>query len=159
MAEESVIDFGCGAGYYSTIVPGEYVGVDLNQRYITFAEKKYNQSNRNFLCHNITCTEFSSKQFDKSMYLCVMHHLSDDDNHKALKELQRITQKRCVIVDLWPSENKLRRFIQDNDPGGYLREIENQETLILPYFQIIKRNKFYTNSKLAELSLFIVTPK
>ena len=37
-----ILDFGCGAGYFSTLFdPKKYVGIDINKSFINLAKSKY----------------------------------------------------------------------------------------------------------------------
>src|ERR1039458_5294803 len=37
----TLLDVGCGTGHYARIAPGRYVGIDIDERYIRHARKKY----------------------------------------------------------------------------------------------------------------------
>src|SRR5262249_13376759 len=71
---ESVLDLGCGCGGFAQAVPGDYVGIDLNPRYIAFARRRFGTPRRRFLCMNLA--DLDGKQsFDKAIMASILHHL------------------------------------------------------------------------------------
>jgi len=154
---EKVLDFGCGVGDYCTAVKGDYYGVDLNPDFINYAKNKY--KDKTFEVRDILETKFVNNTFDKSMYISMMHHFNDIDNARILEELAKVTKKFIIIVDLYPSKNPFRWFMQKNDQGKFLRPLSRQSDLIRKYFDIIDIQKFYSNSHNNSHSLFIARPK
>src|SRR5262249_6961182 len=49
-----ILDIGCGIGQYSQITQGKYLGVDLNDRYISYATRRRSKANRSFRCQDVT---------------------------------------------------------------------------------------------------------
>jgi 2-polyprenyl-3-methyl-5-hydroxy-6-metoxy-1,4-benzoquinol methylase len=103
---ERGLDLGCGCGGFSLAVPGEYVGIDLDPRYIAFARRRFGDARRRFACMNLAELD-RSETFDKAIMASVLHHLSDRDAHTVLGQLARMVRSRVVVMDLDPRLGKL----------------------------------------------------
>ena len=71
-----VLDFGCGAGYFSTLFnPKKYVGIDINKSFINLAKTKF--INHRF--YNFDQKKLLNKYKNKIDYILinnVIHHLN-----------------------------------------------------------------------------------
>ena len=91
-----ILDFGCGAGYFSTLFnPNKYVGIDINKSFINLAKSKY--INHKF--YNFSEKEKLKKYKNKINFILinnVIHHL----NKKQLKEnfsfIKKIVKKYYI---------------------------------------------------------------
>src|SRR5438874_1997292 len=78
---DRVLDVGCGPGDIFSMMPAvEYVGLDVSERYIAAAERRYGDRAR-FAC--LDCLDASTAQleelghFDIVMAVGLMHHFDD----------------------------------------------------------------------------------
>ena len=84
-----VLDIGCGTGGILAHLPRvEYVGFDLNARYIAEAIARYGSQGR-FLCADVNAAPQESEgSFDRILAIALLHHL-DDGEAVALMALAR----------------------------------------------------------------------
>jgi len=154
--DEKIIDIGCGLGNFSQATPGDYTGIDLNKSFIKFAKKKYRNKNKKFLVMDATKLPYSNNNFDKSMFLSMLHHFSEEENQKVLKELARVTKKYIVILDTLPTKKFVAGFLVKMDRGNYIRPLEEQLIILKKHFKIISCIKH--NAFLSYHSLIICEP-
>ncbi|HJN57152.1 MAG TPA: methyltransferase domain-containing protein, partial [Candidatus Woesearchaeota archaeon] len=107
---EKVLDIGCGLGNLNRATDGSYTGIDLNKSFINFAKKNYANKNKNFIVMDVTKLSFKNKSFDKSMFISMLHHFSDEENEKILREASRVTKKYMIVLDLLPTKGILTNF-------------------------------------------------
>ena len=154
---EKVLDIGCGLGNFNKATNGEYTGVDLNKSFINFANKNYSNKNKNFVIMDVTKLKFKNKSFDKSMFISMLHHFSDKDSDRILKEAGRVTKKYLVLLDLLPTKRLLANFLYKMDRGSNIRPLEDQFRLVKKYFKVIKYRKF--DALMSSHSLMVCRPK
>ena len=102
---EKVLDIGCGIGNFSKVTEGSYLGIDANKSFIDFANKNYGTENKKFIVMDAKKLKFKDKSFDKSIFISMLHHFSDGDSKKVLKEASRVTKKYMVILDILSIKN------------------------------------------------------
>ena len=137
-----ILDFGCGAGYFSTLFnPKKYVGIDINKSFINLAKKKF----RNYKFYNFDQKKLIKKYKNKIDYILinnVIHHL----NKKQLKENFLFIKKNCkknttliIIEPLMPKKFlTLEFFMKVLDIGNF---ITNQNGYIKRLNRYLKINK------------------
>ena len=139
---EKILDIGCGLGNFSGVTGGDYTGIDANQSFIKFANRHYRNANKKFMVMDAKKLQFKDKFFDKSIFISMLHHFSDKESEKILKEIQRVTKKQLLVLDLLPTKRKFIHFLYKMDRGSNIRPIEEQFELIRQYFKIEKYKKF-----------------
>jgi SAM-dependent methyltransferase len=135
---ERILDVGCGFGdlrRYLTEV--EYVGIDLNDRYIDYARR--HQPPARFI--NASVTDLGTMGlggFDGAIALGVLHHLGDEDATELLKALPDVLVPggRFVAVEpVWaPDQRTTARVLAALDRGRYVRDQRGYEELVAPWF-------------------------
>jgi len=153
---EKILDVGCGLGNFSQAAGWSYVGIDMNKSFIKFANNHYGAENKKFIFMDATKLQFRDKSFDKSMFISMLHHFSDDESEKILKEIKRVTKKYLVVLDLLPTKRPLVNFIYSMDRGSNIRPAEEQFKLIKKYFKIEKYNKY--DALMSSHSLILCKP-
>ena len=79
-----ILDVACGPGAFSVLFPPEsYHGVDINKRYIAYAERHYRGSFRVMDARNL---QFEDGSFDDALVFGLLHHLDDEDAKIELSE-------------------------------------------------------------------------
>ena len=147
-AAERVLDLGCGAGGFSTVVPGDYVGIDLNPNYIAFARRRFGNARRRFeLCQ---LADLDGREtFDKAIMASVLHHVSDTEAAAVLALLARIVRTRLVVMDLDPdSANRFQAFLIANDRGRFVRSTAAQRTLLARHFDVVAERRFAVTTRI-----------
>lgn len=135
---EKVLDIACGTGNFSKVTDGNYVGIDLNKKFVDYANSHYGSSNKKFIVMDAKHIHFKNKSFDKALFVSLLHHVSDEESEKMLSEACRVTKKRLLMIDLAPSDRKVIKFLYNMDRGANIRPIDDQVKLISRYFKIRK---------------------
>jgi SAM-dependent methyltransferase len=141
---EKVLDIGCGPGDILETLPAvDYLGFDINPRYVEAARKRFGSRGR-FFCGDVGLTAIDQEagSFDLVLATGVLHHL--DDNRavslfklarKALKAGARlITYDGCLVA----GQSKLARFVVRRDRGQYVRESGEYARLAAQVFPQVK---------------------
>lgn len=109
----TLLDMGCGAGYYSEIINAQfgnkfkYTGADYSEAMVTLAKQLYPQTE--FTVLDITNMQLPDKAFDVVFSGAVLVHL--DDWKKALLELTRVCKTYLILHRTPLSEKKTHRKI------------------------------------------------
>lgn len=123
----SVLDVCCGTGEYSQLTDAAYLGVDLDARYIQDAQKRYGAPNKKFIHADANCAPIADRAYKAAILIDATHHLSDDENRRLIKTLNRAANRIVIICDpLQQSKNNLiGRFLAIFERGQYLRSKES----------------------------------
>lgn len=158
-SNDSVLDVCCGTGYFAHLVPGQYLGVDLNTKFIQRARKKYADSpNKRFEVMDATRMQLEVDSYDRAMMVNAIHHFDDEMNRKILSELMRVIKKRIIIVDAIPEpENWIKRLVISSDRGDYVRPLEDQLALIGESLHVERHYTF--DSGLIVQVMFVCSPR
>ncbi|WJW70215.1 class I SAM-dependent methyltransferase (plasmid) [Candidatus Chlorohelix allophototropha] len=150
-AGERLLDVCCGTGEFADVALNEYIGIDINPKYIEYAEQRFGKGNghpeRAFVAQDITGYEFSRTYgtFPKAMLINSMHHLSDAENLAVLEGIARVTTERFVIVDMDPTpSNPLSRFLAKQDRGQFIRPLAEQIALAEKFFEVERGGEYYS---------------
>jgi SAM-dependent methyltransferase len=131
---ETVLDIGCGPAYYLDRLPGvRYFGFDTEPRYIDYARRRWGSS------AEFHCTIFNEEhlselpRMDKVLLLGLLHHLSDDESRDLLNLVARILTPDGVVISVdtcrVPNEDRVSRWMAENDRGEHVRYPEEFEKL------------------------------
>jgi len=122
-----VLDIGCGPGYVASYLTDcTYVGFDINERYIKYAQKYY--GNR----HAFHCQPFDSQQvqylekFDLVLMNGLIHHLPDSQAYELVKLSRDALKPNGLLLTLdgcyHEGQSIIARYLLDKDRGDYVRE-------------------------------------
>lgn len=117
----SSLDLACGPGAFADLFAGDdYVGVDLNARYIDYARRHRQGS---FVVGDARAVELPDARFDQILIFGLLHHLDDTSVRSVLKESKRMLKPggRILAIEDIPARSKL------NVIGHLLHNIENGE--------------------------------
>jgi ubiquinone/menaquinone biosynthesis C-methylase UbiE len=157
--QDHVIDMCCGTGDYAVLVPGKYTGVDLNEKFIEYAKRRYpDDARKQFIVEDATRLKMPDQAFTHAFFISGLHHFPEDLNLGILKEMNRITSGKIAIVDLIPDQsNPIRYLLTRLDRGDYVRPVEKQRGIIEQVLHIQEEKMIL--SRLAALSIYICTPR
>jgi ubiquinone/menaquinone biosynthesis C-methylase UbiE len=129
---DCVLDVCCGTGIFALLVPGKYVGLDLNHRYVTYCQQRYGaDQRRSFIVGDATAVSFRRKAFDVTFLISSLHHFSDEIAIQVLRQVAELTRKRVIVVDPSPETRRpISRFLLTLDRGEYIRSVEQQRELL-----------------------------
>jgi SAM-dependent methyltransferase len=128
-----ILDVGCGpANILSYLPPVDYTGIDLNEKHIAFARKKYSDRGRFIVGNAADNLGQEEKQFDIVNASGLLHHLADDEAvslFRSLKQLLKPNGRITTFDNVWlPNQrlavkliNKLDSGINIRTPEGYLQ--------------------------------------
>lgn len=142
--DDSVLDVCCGTGDFADLVPGPYLGIDLNERFVGLARERYSGSpNKRFEVMDATRMRLETGSYDRAMIVNAMHHFDDDLNRGILAELTRVVRDRIVILDAIPDpDGWLKRLVISSDRGDHVRPLDEQLSLIGEKLKIERHYKF-----------------
>lgn len=132
-----VLDVGCGPGTNAGRFDGiDYVGVDINERYLAIARSKY--SGR-FIHADLTTAEVSRLgTFDTILVNSFLHHLADAPVERLLAQLKTLLdeQGKVHILELvLPERKSLAWMMARLDRGKYPRSLSAWRDLFSASFE------------------------
>ncbi|MDO8430333.1 MAG: class I SAM-dependent methyltransferase [bacterium] len=139
---DRVLDIGCGTGEFSpSFSKSKYVGIDIDQKNITYAKKHYKGD---FRVADGTQLPFENGSFDKILIVGVFHHLSTADCKLVFGEMKRVLKKggQILIMEDTKSDRFLVKFMQSVDQGAYIRNFSEWNSLLSNNFYIQKSGSF-----------------
>jgi SAM-dependent methyltransferase len=122
-----VLDVGCGPGTNTAhFVGADYLGVDINERYIKFARQRHG---RNFLVTDVRDFRPDPKdRFDFILANSFLHHLDTEDVIGILSHLQSLLTEdgHIHILELvLPEEKSFARVLALWDRGRFVRPLRD----------------------------------
>jgi len=136
-----VLDVGCGpADIVEHIEYGEYVGLDLNPKYISTAQRKI-YPNATFICADLDkLHSYNFGKFDRIILLGVLHHLSDTQVLKLLDTLTKHLAADGKLVTCDPAietgQSRLARFLVTHDRGKFVRSSSQYREMLQQSFEV-----------------------
>jgi SAM-dependent methyltransferase len=117
-----VLDIGCGIGQYASLAAGEYVGVDLNRRYVEHARRTRGDERRDFRCVDAAELVAEGQRFELVLMVDFLHHLPDGTAESVLGTARQLTTDRVVVLEpVTEQHNWVGRWFIDNDRGQHMR--------------------------------------
>ena len=117
-----VLDIGCGIGQYASLTTGEYVGVDLNRRYVEHARRRRGNERHDFRCVDAAELVAEGERFELVLMVDFLHHVRDETAESVLGTARQLTSERVVVLEpVTEQHNRLGRWFIDNDRGEHMR--------------------------------------
>src|SRR3989344_7997505 len=102
----STLDIACGTGDFCILFDkSKYLGVDISERYINYAKRKYND----YRFEVMDATKIKLKPgFDNILICGVLHHLDKESMLKILDSAKKVLKKdgRVLILEDIPSNKR-----------------------------------------------------
>jgi ubiquinone/menaquinone biosynthesis C-methylase UbiE len=133
------LDLGCGPGAFSDLFEGDdYVGVDMNIRYIEFARRARKGT---FVVGDARKVELPDARFDQALIFGLLHHLPDDDVRAVLGEVRRVMHPggRALVIEDIPAVSKVNligHLIHNVENGEYIRRTEEYRRLYTEFARV-----------------------
>jgi SAM-dependent methyltransferase len=112
---ESLLDVGCGTGYFTRRFAGgaglQVVGVDPNRAWLDFARSR-RVGDETYCAGRAECLPFADRSFDRTVSVTALCFV--DDARTAVSEILRVTRKRFAIGLL----NRRSLLYRDKGRGG-----------------------------------------
>ena len=137
-----VLDVGCGTGHILDLLPPSvhYVGIDMNERYIQLARRRYGtRPNVRFVADRVESIRLTPDEpYDIVMANALLHHVDDDAARSMLRQAHdalRVGGAFCSFENAWhPDQSAIARFIISKDRGRSVRTVEGYEKLLREFF-------------------------
>ena len=155
---QRVLDIACGPGAFSGLFAADvYVGVDINQRYVEYAQRRYRGT---FHVMDARHIEFSDDSFDGVLVYGLLHHLNDDDAREVLKGVSRVLKPsgRALIIEDIPSESRLNvvgHLLHRIENGHFIRSAEEYRTLLDAH--LMKQSEQFFRSGFCDYYMAVLT--
>ena len=114
------LDLGCGPGAFADLFEaGDYVGVDLNPRFIVSDAKR---------------VDLPDARFDQILIFGLLHHLPDDEVRGVLSECRRLLAHggRVLVIEDIPAVSRMNligHLIHQVENGEFIRPVEDYRRL------------------------------
>ena len=144
-AKARVLDIGCGTGSLLENLPMDvdYVGYDLNSRYIALAEQRWG-SRGQFFCGRVgdEPLEATAHRFDLVVAKGILHHLSDAEAGILVGSARRHLRPGGFLVTwdcvLHPGQSWIARLLISCDRGRQVRTPAGYRSLVAKSFTDIE---------------------
>lgn len=115
-----ILEIGCGTGSlsHSIIENSHYVGMDISNRFLEKASRKY--PDKKWVCGDVKKDIKSMGKFDKVLMVNFLHHFDDGECFKILLDVASIADK-VIIVDAIRPISKIGTFLVSMDRGAHIR--------------------------------------
>ncbi len=132
-----ILDVGCGPGTNAPrFVSADYVGVDINERYLAIARSKHQGR---FIQADLERADLSFLgTFDTILVNSFLHHLPDDAVVRILQQLQTLLDPEGTVHLLelvLPERRSLARMMARLDRGRYARRLAAWRDLFDAHFE------------------------
>ena len=140
-----MLDIGCGPGYVLDFMPRvDYVGFDIEPRYIAYAKRHYSDRGR-FYCEHFAQAQVTDlAPFDAVMLFGIIHHVDDIVAGNLLGLLGQCLAPGGRIVTLdpcfTPGQSRISRWVAQADRGGFVREEPAYRRLAAVQFDTVETN-------------------
>lgn len=141
---QRLLDFGCGPGYIVEYLNDiDYIGIDINKRYIDYARQKYGKQGR-FICKG----ELDQSTID-DIYPCdivimcgLLHHLDDNIFIEILQGVKKVLSDDGKVFSLdgcyIDKQSYIARKILENDRGKHVRDETTYVSLVSKVFNSVE---------------------
>lgn len=92
---ESVIDVGCGNGIWSTVLPKDYVGIDIAKTNVEIAKRNFPE--KKFEQVALEDAQPVAGKADVAFCHTILMHVTEDKIQKAIKALKGLAKKAIII--------------------------------------------------------------
>lgn len=155
-----IIDIGCSTGACANSIidmrANEYVGVDIDPRYVEAAARR--SPGGRFYAMDARHMSFPDKTFDLAMFIGVMHHMDDELVKGCLNEVLRVLKSggRVIIAEpVFSPGHWLSTVLLNMDRGRNIRD-EAGYRMLLDGFSV-ERQRFFDFS-IHRFCSFILSP-
>lgn len=127
-AATRILDLGCGTGATRKLIPGNYVGIDINPDYIASAKRI--RDGGEFIAMDATKLSFPDASFDQVISVATTHHLDGEQLQAMALEALRVVRPGGAfhiidaILPVDPRDRAKEMFFR-MDRGRFPRKLED----------------------------------
>ena len=127
-----VLDIGCGTGRYAHLFKDNYMGIDINSKYLK-ADK--------YACADAARLPFKDEVFDSIFSVGFFHHVDKYASRNVFNEIIRVTKPEAAVlfIDAFYPDNPfdiLGRWLMKIDRGRFPRKKDEFKKELDDYFDI-----------------------
>lgn len=144
LAGGRVLEVGCGPGTNCEWFPEniEYVGCDIDEKYIAYAKQQYGSRAEFYATPVGKLGELGLKPFNAVIAVAVLHHLSDSEVHTLCDEVAELLKPGGLFVTVDPcftaEQSRFERYITSCDRGRFVRFPEQYQVLLKKRFPQVR---------------------
>ncbi len=136
---DRVLDCGCGPGeFLEHLADVEYVGIDLDERYVDAARRRFGDRGEFRLGSVGPETMHEAGRYDLVLAMGLLHHLSDDVVGEFFRLARLALKPTGLLVTLdpcyVPGQSRVARLLLDLDRGEHVRTLAEWGPLVEPFF-------------------------
>ena len=133
-----ILDIGCGPASILKYLPKdvEYVGYDLDARYIAYAQRRFGDRGR-FYCASVAQALQQAQDatgFDLVMAIGVLHHLDDEDAKQVQAQAWSCLKPGGTLLThdpiFDPAQSRAAHFFAAHDRGTHVRTRAQHDALV-----------------------------
>lgn len=138
-----VLDCGCGPGEFLEHLPDvEYVGIDLDERYVAEARRRFGGRATFRLGPVGLSTMREEGRYDLVLAMGLLHHLDDGTVREFFRLARRVLKPTGRLVTLDPcyssGQSRVARLVIDMDRGEHVRSVEEWPPLVEEAFPAVR---------------------
>ncbi|HYA90801.1 MAG TPA: class I SAM-dependent methyltransferase [Thermodesulfobacteriota bacterium] len=135
-ATETILEIGCGTGQFQKHflnTANFYVAIDINLEYLNHCLRIDHRPH--FALSTSVCLPFKSQMFNTVFALFMLHHLSDDEMLRTLREIKRCLKPngKLILVEPFRDQRKwdwFGKFLVRFDRGRWIRHRNKFEHML-----------------------------
>ena len=148
-----ILDLGCGPGSSAQYFhPEDYLGIDIDERYIEYAKRKYPSHKFEKIDFNDFDISSNAIKYDIILIWGLLHHLDNNVVSQYLSRANQLLNKDGMIVSvencIHDKQSRIKKKIILLDRGKFIRSPQE-------YVDIFSMEGFKTEQHLSEKSLII----
>ncbi len=136
--DERVLDVCCGVGEFAADVGATVVGIDIDPDFIRAAQRRHRGNpSLSFQVGDAMSTGVPDGHFDHAFFVNGLHHFSDEQAERLLREVRRVTRGRVVVIDADGTRvGLIRPLLFRLDRGDYMRTPAEHERILRRVFEV-----------------------
>jgi SAM-dependent methyltransferase len=138
-----VLDIGCGPGTMRRFLPAavDYVGFDINPRYIAYARRRF-AGRGQFEAQRVSEAPIGAEGFDVVMANAILHHLDDTEAAHLVRVAWNQLKPGGFLLtydNAWVAgQSAAARWLIGRDRGRHVRSPEGYLALVQPHFDRVE---------------------
>ncbi len=140
-----ILDIGCGPADILDSLPttiGEYVGFDMNFRYIEAARRRWGARGRFIQQEVREATVVERDYYDRVLATSILHHLDDQESSHLFRLAREVLRPGGTLITydnvLLERQHWFARFLIQQDRGRRVRTVEGYRQLARSCFQDVE---------------------